>query len=241
MAKSPAVLTQVVATAVWGGLLALERRAILQAMVSRPLVAGVVTGLLLDDVPAGLFVGALFELVHLGGASLGGAHADHELLPTVTGVALAAGVGRALGLDASPAAWTVGVLVAAPLGRAGLRLEQRLDQRARKYYGRALTAVDEQNLRKVARQNLRALWPQFVFVALACGAAVLLAPALGHAVARLPAPVLRGLAWAFPALGAAAGGLAVQGSHAARRVALGALGAATVAASAWLLNGGPPP
>ena len=67
----------------WGGLLALERRAFLQAMFSRPLVAAAGAGLLLEDVTSGLFVGLLFELYYLGGASLGGAHTDHETLPAV--------------------------------------------------------------------------------------------------------------------------------------------------------------
>lgn len=235
------LLTQALATSVWGGLLALERRAFLQAMVSRPLVAGTVTGLLLDDVVSGLFVGLVFELLHLGGASLGGAHADHELFPAVAGVALAAGAGHAPGLGASPALWTLAVLLAAPLGRLGLHLEHRLDARARKYYGRALTAVDAGNLPRVARQNLRALWPQFVFVALGCGLAAALGPTLGQGFLLLPPAVVRGLAWAWPAVGAAAAGVAVHGTHAQHRFPLAALTAAGTALALWWLSAGSSP
>ena len=54
-------LHYVAAAGAWGGLLALERRAFLQAMLSRPLVAATGMGLLLDDLPSGLFVGLLLE------------------------------------------------------------------------------------------------------------------------------------------------------------------------------------
>lgn len=207
--------------------MALERRAFLQAMVARPLVAATVTGLLLDDALAGLNIGVVFELLHLGGASLGGAHADHDTLPAVTGAALAASMGHASGSDSTPAMWALSVLLTAPLGRAGKLLENRLDARAKKYFGRALTAADTGQLRTVARQNLRAMWPQFLFYGLLCGAAALAGPGLHELEHRLPLRLLRGLAWAWPALGVAAAATAVFGSHAPRRVRL-ALGAAAV-------------
>src|SRR5258708_35295413 len=56
-----------------GGLLAVERRAFLQAMFSRPLVAGTGIGLVMDDLSSGLYVGLVLELVHLGSANLGAA------------------------------------------------------------------------------------------------------------------------------------------------------------------------
>src|SRR5712692_6933069 len=90
----------------WGGLLALERRAFLQAMFSRPLVAAAGAGLLLEDVSSGIFVGALFELYYLGGASLGGAHADHETLPAVAATCFAACLSESALSDGTPAIWT---------------------------------------------------------------------------------------------------------------------------------------
>jgi mannose/fructose/N-acetylgalactosamine-specific phosphotransferase system component IIC len=209
---------QLLLTSVWGGLMALERRAFLQAMVSRPLVAATVTGLLTDDVLAGLFVGLVFELLHLGGASLGGAHADHDTLPAVAAAGLAASVGHALGSDATPAIWALAILLCAPFGRAGRLLENRLDTRARKYFGRALTAATAGNMKAVSRQNLRAMWPQFVFYGLICGAAAAVGPQVARVEQLMPLPVLRGLAWAYPAMGVAAAAVAVHGSHAPKRL-----------------------
>lgn len=208
----------VLITSIWGGLLALERRAFLQAMVSRPIVAGTVTGALLEDVVGGLMVGLVFELLHLGGASLGGAHPDHDTLPAVTGSAFVAGMATASGSDSTPAMWSLAVLLCAPLGRAGLLLENRLDARARKYFGRASAAVTVGDVRKAARQNLRAMWPQFVFYGLLCGTAALVGPRVETVLQLAPLPVLRGLAWAFPAMGVAAAAAAVHGSHAPKRV-----------------------
>lgn len=227
---------QVLLTFTWGGLMALERRAFLQAMVSRPLVAGTVTGLLLEDAMAGLYVGLVFELLHLGGVSLGGAHADHDTLPAIAGAALAATMGRLAGADSTPAMWATAILVCAPAGQGGRWLEERLDARASKYYGRALSAAEVGNLRRAARQNLRAMWPQFVFYGLISSAAVLLAYVLSPLERQAPLALLRGLAWAYPALGSAAAAIAVHGSHARGRYAIAATSAAAtfiIAFGSW--------
>ncbi|MFT3712473.1 MAG: PTS sugar transporter subunit IIC [Archangium sp.] len=216
----------VLVTSIFGGLLALERRAFLQAMASRPLVAATATGALLDDVVGGLMVGLVFELFHLGGASLGGAHPDHDTLPAVMGAALTAGMADAAGSDSTPALWSVAILICAPFGRAGLLLENRLDSRARKYFTRATTAASSGDLKKAARQNLRAMWPQFVFYGLLCGSAALIGPHLERFLVHdAPLQVLRGLAWAFPAMGVAAAAIAVHGSHAPKfgRIAITAV------------------
>ncbi len=209
--------------------MALERRAFLQAMVSRPLVAATVTGLLLDDIVGGLFVGVVFELLHLGGVSLGGSHVDHDTLPAVAGAAMAARMGQVSSSDSVTAVWAFAILVCAPLGRAGLRLENHLDLRARKYFGRALTAADAGNFRKAARQNLRAMWPQFIFYGLMCGAAAAVGPRLGELESELPLPLMRGLGWAYPAMGVAAAAIAVHGSHAPKRVEIAIFAALSTA------------
>ncbi|HLL55036.1 MAG TPA: PTS sugar transporter subunit IIC, partial [Myxococcaceae bacterium] len=74
---------------VCGGLLALERRAFLQAMFSRPLVSATLIGWLLHDTTSGLYVGLPLELFFLGAASLGAALPENDTL-TATGTAAAA-------------------------------------------------------------------------------------------------------------------------------------------------------
>lgn len=216
-----------VITGLWGGLCALDRRAFLQAMVSRPLVAATGLGWLLGQPAAGAAIGVVFELFHLGAASIGGAHPHHETLPAVTASALAVTLAHGAPAAGPPElAWSVAVLACAPWGWAGAKLEARLDERARKYAGRAQDAAQEGQLRRAARQNVRAMWPQFVFYGLASASAVL----LGHAVRPLLGALGSGWSGAAPlvyrALVLAAGVTALQATPVPRRRLLAAAGAA---------------
>jgi PTS system mannose-specific IIC component len=221
-------------TGIVGGLMALERRAFLQAMLSRPIVAGVATGLLLGDGAAGLFIGLVFELLHLGSASLGGAHPEHEMLPSIASTAFACTMGREHGSDSTPAMWALSILLFAPLGRLGLFAENRFDERARKYFGRAVNATDQGFFDKAARQNLRAMWPHFVFYGLCCAAAAALGPVLSNAQAHFPLGLSRGLSWAYPVIGTVAAGTALHGTHARGRLVIAII--AILATFAWTFS-----
>jgi len=98
-----------------------------------------------------------------------------------------------------------------------------------------LTAADAGQMRIVAGQNLRAMWPQFLFYGLICGAAAAAGPQLELLETELPLPLLRGLAWSYPAMGVAAAAVAVHGSHAPRRlrIALISAGACAAALLVW--------
>lgn len=230
------------ATGVWGGLMALERRAFLQAMLSRPLVAGAGTGLLCDDVQAGLYVGLVFELLYLGSASLGGAHGEHETLPAVTGAALAAGLGVSSGEGSTPAIWALAILASTPTGPLGRRLEKRLDERARRYFGRLVAAAGPDALARASRQNLKAMWPVFVFYGLVCAAFAALGLAAGGLLKLAPPRLMAGLTWAWPAMAVVAAASAVHGSHVRGRFVVASVAAAAVTAVAfvaWYGRGGP--
>src|SRR3990172_2108097 len=64
------------------GLAAVERKGFLQAMLSRPIALGPLTGLALGDVAGGLYVAAPLELLWLGAVNLGAALPVHEALGT---------------------------------------------------------------------------------------------------------------------------------------------------------------
>ena len=233
------VWTHVVLAGLWGGLLALERSAFLQAMISRPLVAAVGTGLLLDDLPSGVFVGLVFELFYLSGVSLGGARPEHETLPAVTAAAASAAFANASGGDGTPAMWTLGILLFAPMGRVGALLERALDRRAARYQTRALASTDAGELARAVRQNLRAMWPHFVGFGLLSAAAVVVGYMLAPLEARVPLHVVRGLAWAYPAMASVAAAVAVHGSRARHsvRFAAGAAAVVVLAMAAFALTG----
>jgi PTS system mannose-specific IIC component len=57
------ILLAIVGIAFVGGIIGLDRTAVGQVMVSQPIVAGPITGLMLGDVPTGLVIGAVLELI----------------------------------------------------------------------------------------------------------------------------------------------------------------------------------
>lgn len=221
--------------ALWGGLMALERRAFLQAMFSRPLVAATVTGLLLDDVTSGLFVGMLLELFHLGSASLGAALPDNDTLAATGASAAAAGLAHASGGGGTPALWSLAILLFLGLGRVGRHADRWLEQHSTHLAEEALTAAHAGNLRRAVRQNLWGMWPHFALY----GALTALCAAVGHLlgryVDRLPLEVLRGLAWAYPAMASVAAAIAVKGCRARHAALYAAVSAALVTASSLFL------
>ena len=58
------------------------------------------------------------------------------------------------------------------------------------------------------------MWPHFVFFGLVCAAVTVLGyTVLAPLENRMPTPVLRGLAWAYPAMASVAAAVAVHGSR----------------------------
>lgn len=81
-----------------GGLLALDGTSFGQFMVSRPLVAGVLTGWAVGDPALGLLVGGILEVYFISVFPVGGAEFPEGGPPTVSAVAAAAAIGGPAGL-----------------------------------------------------------------------------------------------------------------------------------------------
>jgi len=220
--------SQVALAGLWGGLVAVERKAFLQAMFSRPLVSATVMGLLLNDVPSGLFVGMLLELFHLGTANLGAALPDNDTLSATGTSAAAATMAAATGAGSTPALWSLAILLFVGLGRAGRRVDRTLERYPARLARKAMASAEAGQLTRAMQQNLWGMWPHFVLFGGVTGACALAGFFLGPLLERLPLPVLRGLAWAYPAMASVAAALAAQGSHARRAPVYAGLGAAAV-------------
>lgn len=223
--------TQVALAALWGGLVAVERKAFLQAMLSRPLVCASVMGLLLGDVPAGLSVGVVLELFFLGTASLGAAIPDNDTLSASATAAAAATMAAATGAGSTPAIWSLAVLLFIGMGRVGRKLDRKLEGYMARLARVAIASADAGNLRRAMRQNLWGMWPHFALFGALTAACAVAGFFLGEGLERLPSsllPLLRGLAWAYPAMAAVAAAIAVQGSHARRAPFYAGLAAAAV-------------
>jgi len=96
----------------------LDRVALVQIMISRPLVAGPLTGWLLGNPLTGLEVGMLLELLWLGRLPVGAAIPPDDTQVAVGATVLTLTVGPLLGLKGMPFI-ILAVLVAIPLGKFG--------------------------------------------------------------------------------------------------------------------------
>jgi mannose/fructose/N-acetylgalactosamine-specific phosphotransferase system component IIC len=174
-------LSHLVLAAVVGGLLTVERKAFLQAGLSRPLVASALLGLCLGDVPAGLVVGAPLELLFLGAANLGASLSDHETLAACAVAAASAAAARGLGALSLPAAG-LAMFALVPFGILGRLLDGAENQVHQKFADKAMQLVEQGQYRAALRMNWRALWFPFGSGAIAtlvgAGAGLALAPAL---------------------------------------------------------------
>lgn len=96
----------------------LDRVALVQSMISRPLVAGPLTGWALGDPLVGLEVGMLLELLWLGRLPVGAAIPPDDTQVAVGATVIAASTGHAVGFDGMPLV-IMAVLIAIPLGKFG--------------------------------------------------------------------------------------------------------------------------
>jgi mannose/fructose/N-acetylgalactosamine-specific phosphotransferase system component IIC len=130
---------------IWGSLVGLDLVSVPQAMISRPLVAGIVAGWLTGDLEAGLRMGVLFELFALDVLPVGAVRYPDYGPATVVAAALAAGTPWELSLGISAALG----LVLAVLGGWSLLLVRRLNARAIQRRAAALSAGESSAIRRL--------------------------------------------------------------------------------------------
>lgn len=176
-------------TGILSVLLGLDRVAVLQCMVSRPLVAAPLTGWLLGVPQAGFEAGILLELLWLGRLPVGAVVPPDDTQVAIGATALALTLEKLLDLHGLPAV-ILCVLAAIPLGKIG----QYADTRAREANNRlahmAVAAAATGDVRRIERMHLRglvhfALAALFTCAVIVAGGTLLLYPL---------APVLLGVA-----------------------------------------------
>ena len=209
------VFSTVVAIALCGGLLAIERRGVLQLMLARPLIAGTLVGALGGEVLVGAQVGAVLELVYLARASLGAVQVDHECLAAVVGAGFAVGFSPQHGA-------AVGILVGPLAGILGRHVEHWLDARA----GRRVEAfLATPNPTELPRAHLMPLAETFLVFAALSPLGILLGLALRPVVPDLPPMLLRGLDLTIVVATLATAGAALRELSPRNRYLLAAAGA----------------
>jgi PTS system mannose-specific IIC component len=218
------------------GLVALERRAFLQAMASRPLVSATLVGLAMGDVLSGLFVGLVLELFYLGSVSLGASIADNDTLAATGSAAAAAALARGSGGGGTPAIWSLAILLFIGLGRVGRAIDRGLERHTARLATKAMRSAELGQLRRAMRQNLWGMWPHFLVsagVTAGCASVGFLAVPL---LDDMPLGLVRGLAWAYPAMASVAAAIAARGSHSRRAAVFAGAAAAFVCLAVTVYN-----
>ncbi len=155
----------VLAGALWvsllGGALCVDRTAAFQVMVSRPIVAGPLTGLLLGAPEAGLVAGGLMELLFIGDLPVGRYVPVNDTALTVAATAVAAyalaASGTPAGLAGSFAAVPLAVLALLPLARLYNLADGLARRRNVGLYDRAMARVASGDNAAPLRENLKGL------------------------------------------------------------------------------------
>lgn len=134
----------------------LDRTALLQIMISRPLVAAPLVAWLLGEPLVGLQVGVMVELLWMARLPVGAAVPPDDTQVSIAGTVLAISLGKAMNAD-SLEMLLLCLLVAIPLGKVG----QFFDHSARQYNVRLLsqaeTALDNGKLFVVEFLHLRGI------------------------------------------------------------------------------------
>lgn len=120
-------------TALLAGFWAIERKAFLQAMLSRPVVVGACLGFVWGMPWLGLAIGSVLELFFLGAVNIGASLPGNELWAALAALAFAAGLSTApLTVLRGPALLVLSICVGLPMARAGRHfdgVQERLNVR----------------------------------------------------------------------------------------------------------------
>lgn len=150
-----------------GGLLCVDRTAAFQVMVSRPIAAGPLTGLLLGVPEAGLVAGGLIELLFIGDLPVGRYVPVNDTALTVGVTAIAAHVigatGAASGLAGSFAIVPLALLALLPLASLYDLAEGFVRRRNSLLHDRAMERVCSGDSSAPVRENLKGM--AFFFLA----------------------------------------------------------------------------
>jgi mannose/fructose/N-acetylgalactosamine-specific phosphotransferase system component IIC len=221
------------------GLAAVERKGFLQAMLSRPIVLGPLTGWALGDAAGGLLLAPPLELLWLGAVNLGAAVPVHEAVGTVSVVGGAVLAAQRMGGQVTPQIAALAALVAMPaayLGRLGERGAETWNERIAV---RAEAELGAHHPRAAAMCNLYGLAVSFAIAAilapLAAAVAAAVVPAVLRASPALDTPLRAGFL-ALAAAGSAAAAKALRARAAPLAYFGAAAGTAVLGLSAVLLG-----
>ncbi|MBN1470402.1 MAG: PTS sugar transporter subunit IIC [Syntrophaceae bacterium] len=144
-----------------GSLLCLDR-IFIQAMISRPVVIAPIIGFLLNNVYAGLIIGALIELIWIDRLPLGTYIPPNDSIAAVTATSIAGIAGSSLG-RVSPELIALSVLLAIPCGIIAKQIDVMIVKSNNAISDKALEDAKENNIKAIERKNYLGLFKVFIF------------------------------------------------------------------------------
>lgn len=191
-------LHQILLLSLLAAVLGLDATAVLQSLVSRPLVAGGLAGWVLGDLGSGLATGSLVELLWMGGVPVGSLVPPDGTLAAIFAASAGVLLPRWVPQVDPFAAASLGLLAAVPVGSLGARAEivqRRLCDRLSRY---AEASVSRQHWQGLALAILGGLGLAFLRSLLAALLTLGLGlPALAQLLQQLPGDALMALRWGY--------------------------------------------
>lgn len=182
-----------------GGMLCLDR-VLIQTMISRPIVAAPVIGLILGDPYTGLIAGAFIELFWIDRVPIGAYVPPNDTMAAILITAAAVGSGRILG-DLPQGLIALAVLILVPLGIAAQKMDRWIVRTNEAPAREALDDAVKGDVRAIERRHLTAILKTYLFsfffilIALPLGAGLLV-----WLYPRLALWTIRGLTLVYAAL-----------------------------------------
>ena len=153
------MLIKSVWVALAGGIVCLDR-VCLQAMISRPIVAGPITGTILGDPFTGLVIGASIELLWLDRLPIGIYVPPNDTVVAILAVGCTVIVGNELG-HVSHELVAMTVLLFVPLGVVGQKIDVRIVRSNNVLSAEALESAATGDYTQISRIHLRGLFKIF--------------------------------------------------------------------------------
>lgn len=157
------MILKVIAVSFVGGILCLDR-VVLQAMVSRPIVAAPIIGMLLGDPYTGLIVGACIELFWIDRLPIGAYIPPNDTITAILITASSVESARILG-DISQGLIVLSVLIYLPFGILAQRMDLWISRGNEKITREAMGDAARGDTRAIARKHLSAILKTYLLSA----------------------------------------------------------------------------
>jgi PTS system mannose-specific IIC component len=131
-------------------------------MICRPVVIAPIIGLLLNNMYAGLIIGALIELLWIDRLPIGTYIPPNDSIAAVAGTSIAGIAGSMLG-RVSPELIALSVLLAIPCGMLAKQIDVMLIQSNNAMSDKAIEDAKENNIRAIERKSYWGLVKVFLF------------------------------------------------------------------------------